>query len=173
MTKAELISKIADQAQVTKVDAEKTLNALINGITNILQTEGKLTLAGFGTFTVGERQERQGRNPQTGKPMKIAAARSLTRAATMATAAVFMIPRRRVRSCLRRNSAILIFSSKRSSSSFISRCSKAISSLVARRLSIISATAVARTSACFSVKSASRSRLANPKVSKAIAFILI
>ena len=75
MTKAELIAKIADQAQVTKVDAEKTLNALINGITNILQTEGKLTLAGFGTFTVGERQERQGRNPQTGKPMKIAAAR--------------------------------------------------------------------------------------------------
>jgi len=75
MTKAELIAKIADQAQVTKVDAEKTLNALINGINNILQTEGKLTLAGFGTFTVGERQERQGRNPQTGKPMKIAAAR--------------------------------------------------------------------------------------------------
>ncbi|MFP3868988.1 MAG: HU family DNA-binding protein [Desulfobacteraceae bacterium] len=75
MTKAELISKIADQAQVTKVDAEKTLNALINGITNILQTEGKLTLAGFGTFTVGERKEREGRNPQTGKPMKIAAAR--------------------------------------------------------------------------------------------------
>jgi len=54
---------------------EKTLNALINGITSILQTEGKLTLAGLGTFSVNERQERQGRNPQTGKPIKIAAAR--------------------------------------------------------------------------------------------------
>ena len=75
MTKAELISKIADQAQVSKANVEKTLNALINGITNILQTEGKLTLAGLGTFSVNERQERQGRNPQTGKPIKIAAAR--------------------------------------------------------------------------------------------------
>ena len=54
---------------------EKTLNALINGITSILQAEGKLTLAGLGTFSVNERQERQGRNPQTGKPIKIAAAR--------------------------------------------------------------------------------------------------
>ncbi|MDD3581614.1 MAG: HU family DNA-binding protein [Desulfobacca sp.] len=75
MTKTELISKISQETQVTKATAEKTLNALINGITNILQTEGKLTLAGFGTFKVGERQEREGRNPQTGKPIKIAAGR--------------------------------------------------------------------------------------------------
>lgn len=75
MTKTELISKISQEAQVTKANAEKTLNALIHSITAIVQTDGKLTLAGLGTFTVGERKEREGRNPQTGEPMKIAAAR--------------------------------------------------------------------------------------------------
>lgn len=75
MTKAELISRIATEAQVTKSDAEKTLNALIGSITEILQEDGRLTLAGFGTFLVTERKEREGRNPQTGEPIKIAATR--------------------------------------------------------------------------------------------------
>lgn len=75
MTKAELISRIAAEAQVTKADAEKTLNALIRSITDILQSQGRLTLAGFGTFLVAERKEREGRNPQTGEPIKISATR--------------------------------------------------------------------------------------------------
>lgn len=75
MTKAELISRIASEAEVKKSDAEKTLNTLIHSITEILQTKGRLTLAGFGTFLVNERKEREGRNPQTGEPIKIAATR--------------------------------------------------------------------------------------------------
>ncbi|OPX20687.1 MAG: DNA-binding protein [Desulfobacca sp. 4484_104] len=75
MTKAELVARIAGEAQVTRSDAEKTLNALIHSITDILQNQGRLTLAGFGTFLVSERKEREGRNPQTGEPIKIAATR--------------------------------------------------------------------------------------------------
>ncbi|MBW1991309.1 MAG: HU family DNA-binding protein [Deltaproteobacteria bacterium] len=73
MTKAELIAQVASDAQVKKVDAEKTINSLIKVISNTLKTQGRLALAGFGTFAVVERKAREGRNPQTGKPIKIPA----------------------------------------------------------------------------------------------------
>jgi DNA-binding protein HU-beta len=71
MTKGELISQIAAEGQVKKADVEKTLNAFIKTITDILRNQGRVSLAGFGTFTVTDRKEREGRNPQTGEPIKI------------------------------------------------------------------------------------------------------
>ncbi len=73
MTKGELISQIAAEANIKKAEAERVFNAFINVITDVLQKEGRIALAGFGTFTVAERKEREGRNPQTGEPLKIAA----------------------------------------------------------------------------------------------------
>ena len=73
MTKAELISQIASEGQVKKADVERTLNAFVKTMTDILQSQGRISLAGFGTFTVTERKEREGRNPQTGEPIKIKA----------------------------------------------------------------------------------------------------
>ncbi|MGD0827069.1 MAG: HU family DNA-binding protein [Desulfobaccales bacterium] len=73
MTKAELIAAVADEAQVRKVDAEKAINSLIHTISDTLKQKGRLALAGFGTFSVNQRKAREGRNPQTGKPIKIPA----------------------------------------------------------------------------------------------------
>jgi DNA-binding protein HU-beta len=75
MTKAELIAQVAGEAQVKKVDAEKTVNALIRVVSKTLKSQGRLALAGFGTFMVADRKAREGRNPQTGKPIKIPATR--------------------------------------------------------------------------------------------------
>jgi DNA-binding protein HU-beta len=73
MTKAELIAQVAAEAQVRKVDAEKAINSLIRIISEALKSEGRLALAGFGTFMVTERKAREGRNPQTGSPIRIPA----------------------------------------------------------------------------------------------------
>jgi DNA-binding protein HU-beta len=73
MTKAELIAQVAGEAQVRKVDAEKAINSLIRIVSETLKSQGRLALAGFGTFAVSERKAREGRNPQTGKPIKIPA----------------------------------------------------------------------------------------------------
>jgi DNA-binding protein HU-beta len=73
MSKAELVEKIADKAKLTKVDAERALNAFINVVTASLKEGDDVTLVGFGTFSVGERAERSGRNPQTGEAITIAA----------------------------------------------------------------------------------------------------
>jgi DNA-binding protein HU-beta len=73
MTKAELIAQVASEAQVKKVDAEKAVNSLIRVVANTLKSQGRLALAGFGTFVVAQRKAREGRNPQTGKPIKIPA----------------------------------------------------------------------------------------------------
>ncbi|HCD35893.1 MAG TPA: HU family DNA-binding protein [Chlorobium sp.] len=73
MSKAELVEKIAAQANLTKVDAEKSVNAFINVVTSSLKAGDDVTLVGFGTFTTGDRAERQGRNPQTGKTITIPA----------------------------------------------------------------------------------------------------
>jgi DNA-binding protein HU-beta len=73
MTKAELIAQVAGEAQLRKVDAEKAINSLIRTVSNTLKKEGRLALAGFGTFAVTQRKAREGRNPQTGKPIKIPA----------------------------------------------------------------------------------------------------
>jgi DNA-binding protein HU-beta len=75
MTKAELIAQVAAEAQVRKVDAEKAINSLIRIVSEALKSEGRLALAGFGTFMVTERKAREGRNPQTGSPVKIPATR--------------------------------------------------------------------------------------------------
>jgi DNA-binding protein HU-beta len=75
MTKAELIAQVAGEAQVRKVDAEKAINSLIRIVTGALKKDGRLALAGFGTFQVAQRKAREGRNPQTGKPIKIPATR--------------------------------------------------------------------------------------------------
>ncbi|MEI8032697.1 MAG: HU family DNA-binding protein [Chlorobiaceae bacterium] len=73
MSKAELVEKIAEQANLTKVDAERALNAFISAVTGSLKKGEDVTLVGFGTFAVGDRAEREGRNPQTGKSITIAA----------------------------------------------------------------------------------------------------
>jgi DNA-binding protein HU-beta len=73
MTKAELIAQVAAEAQVRKVDAEKSINSLIRIVAEALKAQGRLALAGFGTFMVTERKAREGRNPQTGSPIKIPA----------------------------------------------------------------------------------------------------
>ncbi len=73
MSKAELVEKIADQAKLTKVDAERAFNAFINVVTASLKDGDDVTLVGFGTFAVGKRAERSGRNPQTGEAITIAA----------------------------------------------------------------------------------------------------
>jgi DNA-binding protein HU-beta len=73
MTKAELIAQVAAEAQVRKVDAEKAINSLVRIVSETLKDKGRLALAGFGTFQVSERKAREGRNPQTGSPIKIPA----------------------------------------------------------------------------------------------------
>jgi DNA-binding protein HU-beta len=73
MNKAELISAIAEKAGMTKVDAGKALDAMMDTTIEALKKGEKVTLIGFGTFSVYERAARKGRNPRTGKTIKIAA----------------------------------------------------------------------------------------------------
>ena len=76
MNKTELIAAIAEQAEISKKDAEKALKAFIDVVTEQLKEGEKVQLVGFGTFEVSERAAREGRNPQTGKTMKIAACKA-------------------------------------------------------------------------------------------------
>ena len=73
MNKAELISAIATDAGVTKSVASKVLDSMINNVTESLKKGDKVTLVGFGTFSVTKRKARTGRNPQTGKEIEIPA----------------------------------------------------------------------------------------------------
>ena len=73
MTKAEIVAKIAEGAGLTKVQAEKALSSFIAATTAALKAGDKVTLIGFGTFSAVTRAARIGRNPQTGKELKIAA----------------------------------------------------------------------------------------------------
>jgi DNA-binding protein HU-beta len=73
MTKADLISKMADDAGITKVAATAALDAFIEGVTKTLKGGDKLILVGFGTFSVTKRAARKGRNPFTGEEIKIKA----------------------------------------------------------------------------------------------------
>ena len=73
MNKAELIAKIADGAGVTKTQANAALDSFIGAVTKTLKGGGKVTLVGFGTFSVSKRAARNGRNPQTGAVIKIKA----------------------------------------------------------------------------------------------------
>lgn len=73
MTKAELIDKIAANAGLTKTDAGKALDATIDSVKAALKKGQKVTLVGFGTFSVSKRKARKGRNPRTGAEIKIPA----------------------------------------------------------------------------------------------------
>ncbi|AAU93281.1 MULTISPECIES: HU family DNA-binding protein [Methylococcus] len=75
MNKAELIEAIADAANLTKADAGRALDAVIDAITDALKKGDTVSLVGFGSFAVKERAERQGRNPQTGDSITIKAAK--------------------------------------------------------------------------------------------------
>jgi len=75
MTKLELIEKISGSAGITKVAAGDALNAAISGITSALKRGQKVSLMGFGTFSVSKRKPRVGRNPKTGDVIKIPACR--------------------------------------------------------------------------------------------------
>ena len=76
MNKTELIAAIAEQAEISKKDAEKALKAFVDVVTEQLKEGEKVQLVGFGTFEVSERAAREGRNPQTGMTMKIAACKA-------------------------------------------------------------------------------------------------
>jgi DNA-binding protein HU-beta len=73
MTKAELISKIAEDCEVTKATASTALESFLEAVTKTLKSGDKLTLVGFGTFSVSKRAARKGRNPFTGEEIKIKA----------------------------------------------------------------------------------------------------
>jgi DNA-binding protein HU-beta len=73
MTKVELIEKISKEVSLSKADAGRALNTIIDNIVKALKKGEKLTLVGFGTFSVSKRKARIGRNPQTGATIKIAA----------------------------------------------------------------------------------------------------
>lgn len=76
MNKSELIEAIAQEAGISKAAAQKALDATTDAVTKALKKGDTVTLVGFGTFYVGERAERQGRNPKTGEPLTIAAAKT-------------------------------------------------------------------------------------------------
>lgn len=73
MNKQELVTSVAEKANLTKKDAELALNAVIDSIKEALNKGEKVSLVGFGTFEVRERAARSGRNPQTGAAIKIPA----------------------------------------------------------------------------------------------------
>ncbi len=76
MNKTELVVAIAEQAEISKKDAEKALAAFTNAVTAELKKGGKVQLVGFGTFEISERKAREGKNPQTGAKIKIAASKA-------------------------------------------------------------------------------------------------
>jgi DNA-binding protein HU-beta len=73
MTKAELIGKMASGAKISKASAGKALEAFLEGVRIALKKDDRVTLVGFGTFAVSKRKARKGRNPRTGKEIKIPA----------------------------------------------------------------------------------------------------
>ncbi len=73
MNKSELIEKMAEEAGITKTQAQAALNAFITSSAQALKQGDKISLIGLGTFSVSERSARKGRNPKTGKEINIAA----------------------------------------------------------------------------------------------------
>lgn len=73
MNKAQLIDAIAGEAKITKADAKKALDAFVKVTGNALKNNDRVALVGFGAFSTQKRNARTGRNPQTGKPIKIEA----------------------------------------------------------------------------------------------------
>ena len=76
MNRTELVASIADKAEISKKDAEKALKAFTDTVAAQLKKGDKIQLVGFGTFEVTKRAAREGRNPQTGEAMKIAASKA-------------------------------------------------------------------------------------------------
>ena len=75
MNKTDLVNTVATQAELTKGDAKKAVDALFEAISNTLAKEEKIQVVGFGTFEVRDRAARTGRNPQTGEEIQIAASK--------------------------------------------------------------------------------------------------
>ena len=75
MTKSEFVAKMAETTGLTKVDAEKAVNAFLETVTDALKSGEKVTFSGFGTFEVVDRAAKEGRNPRTGETIQIAATR--------------------------------------------------------------------------------------------------
>lgn len=78
MKKAELVEAVATQTGLTKADATRALDAVFETITKALKKGERVPVAGFGTFAVSHRKAREGRNPQTGAKVKIAARKAVT-----------------------------------------------------------------------------------------------
>ena len=76
MNQADLIAAVAERAGLTKADASKVVETLVGTITEALKRGDEVRIAGFGSFGISERGERQGRNPQTGAQMTIAASKA-------------------------------------------------------------------------------------------------
>ena len=76
MNKTEFIAAVAEKAEISKKDSEKALKAFVDVVAEQLKAGDKVQLVGFGTFEVSERAAREGRNPQTGETMKIAACKA-------------------------------------------------------------------------------------------------
>ena len=76
MNKTELVAAMAEQAEISKKDAEKALKAFMDVVADEMKKGGKVQLVGFGTFEVAERKAREGRNPATKQPIKIAASKA-------------------------------------------------------------------------------------------------
>ncbi|HVA98427.1 MAG TPA: HU family DNA-binding protein [Bacteroidia bacterium] len=73
MNKSELVDAIASESKLTKADSQRALDAFVNATTKALKKGDRVALVGFGSFSVAKRAARIGRNPQTGKEIKIAA----------------------------------------------------------------------------------------------------
>jgi len=73
MNKGDLIDVVADDAGLSKADATRAVEAVINAVTKALKSDQQVSLVGFGTFVVKKRAARQGRNPRTGETIQIAA----------------------------------------------------------------------------------------------------
>ncbi len=76
MNKTELVAAIAEKAGISKKDSEAALKAFVDTVTEELKKGEKVQLVGFGTFEISERAAREGRNPQTGESMQIAASKN-------------------------------------------------------------------------------------------------
>ena len=76
MNKADLINAIADKADLSKADAGRAVDAMVEVITRALKKNDKVSLVGFGTFAVRKRAARMGRNPKTKEPIKIGASKN-------------------------------------------------------------------------------------------------
>jgi len=76
MTKAEFVAKVAEKAELKKVDAEKAVNAFFETVSETLKAGDKISFTGFGSFEVTARAAREGRNPKTGEKMQISATKA-------------------------------------------------------------------------------------------------